>query len=703
MASVKVLVVGSANGDLRNLCSKVGTIHAKHGPFDILFCTGNFFAKETPIETIDDLLENKLEFPMTTYFVHGDNGVPGIIERTALRKQGEVCNNLFYLGTHGIMTTAQSVKMASLSGTYDSVIYEASAAELDDEDFDKFLLQGRYTKSTVDALIQAAQPTSIMDTSKRGVDILLTHEWPAGINKPGPGPSSNNTMGMTPPPPAQETTPASTFSHPVARAVAALQPRYHFAASSGQFWERQPYRNSKDSTVQYATRFIGLGEVGNKNKQRWFYAFNLVPLALASEEVLRSSVNAATTESPLANVPDLKRPHQPEEAGSFFWDNKRARNEPPTGYVCRRCNQPGHFIKDCTVERQPNQHGQLSRPMPEGYICNKCNEPGHYIKDCPKIKEEIATGVRGGQGLTGGDRPLPEGYLCNICKQPGHWIQDCPESAARRQQQSEDRSGRPKGKNAPPPPPCWFCLSNPEVDKNLIVSIGTEMYLTMAKGQLPETGAATSLVPGGGHLLLITINHYSSLRTVDAAARKDLENELSKYKDGLRKMFASKGAAMVTWELSQGGRLQHAHLQILAVPQNKVDAIEAQFREDVASFFLASFPPRHGEDKEHAAAPPAAQDSQAPNTTAAWQDHVPSASSSTSNDGYLKIELPNKMLVCPIPDRQRVDAQFGRSVLAKALGMPERANWRSCVKTSDEERKDTQAFKLAFKNFDFTL
>lgn len=55
------LVVGSANGDLRNLCAKVGTMQAKHGPFDILFCTGNFFGQETPIEVIDELLENKLD------------------------------------------------------------------------------------------------------------------------------------------------------------------------------------------------------------------------------------------------------------------------------------------------------------------------------------------------------------------------------------------------------------------------------------------------------------------------------------------------------------------------------------------------------------------------------------------------------------------------------------------------------------------
>lgn len=43
------------------MCSKVATINSKHGPFDILFCTGNFFDKETSQELIDEILENKLD------------------------------------------------------------------------------------------------------------------------------------------------------------------------------------------------------------------------------------------------------------------------------------------------------------------------------------------------------------------------------------------------------------------------------------------------------------------------------------------------------------------------------------------------------------------------------------------------------------------------------------------------------------------
>ncbi|KAG0340423.1 hypothetical protein BG000_011982 [Podila horticola] len=649
MSSVKALVVGSANGDLRNMCSKVATINSKHGPFDILFCTGNFFDKETSQELVDEILENKLDFPITTYFIHGDNGVPGIIERRALRNHGEVCNNLFYLGSHGVMTTAQGVKIASLSGTYDSTVY---TADTEQEGFDASILKRRYTKSDVDALIGASKPASIMDTSKKGVDVFISHEWPTGILNQGNTPP----QGLSP----------LTFSQPVARAAGSLQPRYHFGASSGTFWERSPYRNNDGA--EHATRFIGLGEVGNKNKQRWFYAFNLVPLSKASDEILQSSITAATTPCPLTNM-ELKRGPD-ENDNSFFWDNKRARGGPPDGYVCRRCNQPGHFVKDCTAERG----------VPEGYICKKCNQPGHFIRDCPMVKEEQETRATRGP---------PEGYVCNKCQQPGHFIKDCPMIAAEQgsraplPSQSEmsravgagSGSGRgPRGAAAERP--CWFCLSSPDVDKNLIVSIGTEVYMTMAKGQLPET--PSNLVPGGGHVLLITINHYSTFGSVEAEARSDFESELKKYKEGLRRFYESKGAVMVSWELSVGGKFQHAHTQLMAIPKDKAQAVEDQFRKDIGLFIT-----------DRTVTEPSV-----------WQDHVPS----NPQDSFFKVELPSgKLLVCPLPGRVKVDAQFGRKVLATVMDTPSRADWKSCAKTSDEERKDTQAFKNAFKAYDFTL
>lgn len=57
---------------------------------------------------------------------------------------------------------------------------------------------------------------------------------------------------------------------------------------------------------------------------------------------------------------------------------------------------------------------------------------------------------------------------------------------------------------------CWFCLSNPKLTKHLIASIGSEIYVTLPKGQIPPTGTdvsnLVSPVPGGGHVLIIPVS-----------------------------------------------------------------------------------------------------------------------------------------------------------------------------------------------------
>jgi hypothetical protein len=106
-------------------------------------------------------------------------------------------------------------------------------------------------------------------------------------------------------------------------------------------------------------------------------------MSKASKEALESLPDN-TTENPFVPLftGGSKRKHEgdnDENNGSFFWgeDSKRPKttDTPKNGYVCKRCNVPGHYIKDCPQ--------QQSGP-PESYICNICKNPGHYIKDCPE-------------------------------------------------------------------------------------------------------------------------------------------------------------------------------------------------------------------------------------------------------------------------------------------------------------------------------
>ncbi|KAI8853243.1 hypothetical protein BC829DRAFT_383175 [Chytridium lagenaria] len=53
-----------------------------------------------------------------------------------------------------------------------------------------------------------------------------------------------------------------------------------------------------------------------------------------------------------------------------------------------------------------------SSAPPDGYICRKCNVPGHWIQQCGNMKQST---------------PMPpDTYLCKICTVPGHWIWSCP-------------------------------------------------------------------------------------------------------------------------------------------------------------------------------------------------------------------------------------------------------------------------------------
>ncbi|KAG0242454.1 hypothetical protein BGW41_004183 [Actinomortierella wolfii] len=640
MASVKVLAVGSANGDLATLVAKVTTIHSKHGPFDMLFCTGNFFGTETSDELVRDLLAGKFDFPMTTYFIHGSNGVPERVEQHALQNSGEVCSNLFYLGSHGVMTTAQGVKIASLSGKYDRAVYDANTEE---DNFDTALLKTRYTAGDVDTLTTSVKPKAV--SARPGVDVFLSFEWPLGIMNNLPQDSGS------PRPPSVD---ASVFSYPLAKLTSLVQPRYHFAGSANVFWERPPYRNSQGAT--HTTRFIGLADVANPQKQRWFYAFNLVPLSKASDEVLQASGTANTTEFPFS-VAGLKRDQHPGDGDeqNFFWGNtqgeqKRPRggqgHGPPEGYICRRCNKPGHYIRDCT-----------SRTPPEGYVCKICNEPGHFIADCTH-------------------------------KTP---MDKMRESKLERAQKTQSKAG------LPPAGPCWFCLSNPEVDKNLILSIGNEVYMTMAKGQLPET--PSSLIPGGGHVLLIAINHVSNFSSVDEASRGQVQEDIESYKQGLKQLFASKGAGLVSWELSLGGKIHHAHIQICPVPNDKAGEVERLFQQGLDDLLLpdnrAQQQQKHNDQQQQHQ-----QEREEEHVALAWQDEVPS----DPQQGFFRVELPSgKVLVCPLPRTRRANAQFGRNVVAQALGLMARSNWKSCLRMADDELADSNAFKEAFKQYDFTL
>ena len=59
--------------------------------------------------------------------------------------------------------------------------------------------------------------------------------------------------------------------------------RYHFAGSEGKHYERRPYKSKAMLKLQI-TRFVALANVGNAEKEKYLYAFNINPGEEAGKE-----------------------------------------------------------------------------------------------------------------------------------------------------------------------------------------------------------------------------------------------------------------------------------------------------------------------------------------------------------------------------------------------------------------------------------
>lgn len=101
----------------------------------------------------------------------------------------------------------------------------------------------------------------------QGVDILLTTDWPKGV-----------TNNVKCPPEIEEF--RDQGSNMAAHLAHKLKPRYHIASCRGIFYERLPYRNHRvaSEASRHVTRFISLADVGNLEKKKWLYAFNIIPI-----------------------------------------------------------------------------------------------------------------------------------------------------------------------------------------------------------------------------------------------------------------------------------------------------------------------------------------------------------------------------------------------------------------------------------------
>jgi len=253
-----------------------------------------------------------------------------------------------------------------------------------------------------------------------------------------------------------------------------------------------------------------------------------------------------------------------------------------------------------------------------------------------------------------------------------------------------DHHNRPSKRSRPPPTPseCFFCLSNPNLATHLITSIGSDAYLTTAKGPL-STPTTFPILGFPAHYLIIPLPHAPTLDLIaDPATRTSTVKEMQRYRKALQAMVRhqSKGElGAVTWEVSRASGV-HIHWQFLPISTDMVKRglVEAAFKVE-------------------------AENEKYPHFTAEEVDDGISEQSDhfrvwiwRAGDGDAEDDV-ERSLVLQLPYNQRFDVQFGRRVLAKLLQLEARLDWKDCMQSEAEEIQDAEAFKKAFKDFDFSL
>ncbi|KAL2359642.1 hypothetical protein RJZ56_007499 [Blastomyces dermatitidis] len=258
---------------------------------------------------------------------------------------------------------------------------------------------------------------------------------------------------------------------------------------------------------------------------------------------------------------------------------------------------------------------------------------------------------------------------------------------------------RPNKRVRRPPPgssECFFCLSNPNIATHLITSIGSDCYLTTAKGPLPTSTTFPSLgFPG--HILIIPLTHSP---TFDAITEVDSQSatikEMQRYRASLHEMLDDRSngeLGAVTWEVSRANGI-HIHWQFLPMPSDLISRglVEAAFKVEAENL---SYPKFEKND----------------NATLGKGDYfrvmiwhpAKKASNGEEKEGTVGESGVETNLILPLSPEFRFDLQFGRRVMAKLLGLEKRMNWRDDVQLEKEEIADAEAFKKAFEKFDFSL
>ncbi|KAF8393539.1 hypothetical protein HHK36_021783 [Tetracentron sinense] len=466
---------------------------------------------------------------------------------------------------------------------------------------------GTYNQDDVDVLRALAEEPGI-------VDLFLTYPLLSVTSDAPPGISDSSGTDST-----------------ISELVAEIKPRYHIAGTKGLFYAREPYSN--DEAV-HVTRFLGLAPVGNKDKQKFIHAISPTPAsAMSSAEICtrppNTSLSPYTFVGKTAHAKETEKRPSNSVSDTQYWrydvsQKRRRHDDGGREKLCFKFTSSGSCSRGekCNFQHDIDARDQYSRGVCFDFINKGKCERG---SDC-NFKHSLAN----------------EG-------------ESFPE-------------GRPRSGNATTNrlKDCWFCLSSPNVDSHLILSIGESYYCALAKGPLVKD-----------HVLIIPIEHFPNTFSL----APEVEIELGRLKNALKMYFKSQGKEVIfyEWVFKHG---THANLQAIPIPLSKASAVQDHFcsAADKLGFQFAAM-------KNNG-------NSEGRKLLRTQFDRKLS---------FFYVELPDGTILShPVEENEKFPVQFGREVLADLLNMTDRADWRNCKLSQEDETKMVEGFKKQFEEFDPT-
>lgn len=108
---------------------------------------------------------------------------------------------------------------------------------------------------------------------------------------------------------------------------------------------------------------------------------------------------------------------------------------------------------------------------------------------------------------------------------------------------------------------CWFCLSSPEVEKHLVISVGDSVYLALAKGGLVDE-----------HLLIIPTEHHQCTLSLPG----NVTGEINKFKSALVKYFKEEDKVPIFFE--RNFKTSHCQINVIPIPEKATREIVEIFK-----------------------------------------------------------------------------------------------------------------------------